>query len=201
MSKFAEYYRRLSVAQRRAPSGSAQGRRLHCALEHLYFRARDWLSPPEKKLIEVGIRPGWVLLDFGCGIGSYAVAAARLVGEQGRVYAADIDPARIESVRTLADRYGLSNIEMITTDCKTGLRDASVDAVLLYDVLHGLKQPERVLFELARVLKPDGILSFCDHHVREAEAFSRLTAGGLFEPAVRGILTYTFTRSRTHGWL
>jgi ubiquinone/menaquinone biosynthesis C-methylase UbiE len=172
------------------------GRRLHYAIEFLFFKARDWLSPPERKLSEVGIEPGWRVLDFGCGIGGYAVAAARLMGEDGKVYAADINPAHIERVKTLAARFGLGNIQTVVTGCDTALESGTIDAALLYDVLHHLERPEQVVAELARVLKPEGILSVSDHHMREAQMLSRLTAGGLFEPAGRGKLTYEFRRSR-----
>lgn len=61
----------------------------------------------------------------------------------------------------------LANVETIHSDCKTGLPDNSVDAVLLYDTFHDLSDPDGVLEELHRVLKPDGILSFSDHHMKK----------------------------------
>lgn len=160
-----------------AEHSSNFARSFHCAIEPLFFRARDWLSPPEKKLIEVGIRPCWHVLDFGCGIGSYTIAAASLVGEDGRVYAVDINPSRIDRVRALAVRHGLDNVRTINTDCDTTLESGTFDAVLLYDVLHGLEQPEDVLAEIHRVLKP----------------------GGAFKSAARGHQTYTFIRSGGRG--
>jgi len=55
----------------------------------LKFRLRDFFRPPERILREAGIRNGMTVLDFGCGPGGFSLAAAKLVGPGGRVYAAD----------------------------------------------------------------------------------------------------------------
>lgn len=155
------------------------------------------MSPPEKTLREVGIRPGWAVLDFGCGFGRHALAAARLVGESGRVYAVDRDRTRLARLRKLAARQGLSNLQTILSDCSTGLERESIDAVLFYDVLHALAQPARVLTELARVLKPGGLLSVSDHHLNQARIMSLLATGDQFRLVKRGRRTYTFARKES----
>ena len=58
---------------------------------------------------------------------------------------------------------GLKNIHPILTDCNTQLPDASIDVVLLFYVLHDFKNPDAILKELNRVLKPGGLLSIIDH--------------------------------------
>jgi ubiquinone/menaquinone biosynthesis C-methylase UbiE len=57
----------------------------------------------------------------------------------------------------------LKNIHPILTDCNTQLPDASIDVVLLFYVLHDFKNPDAILKELNRVLKPGGLLSIIDH--------------------------------------
>ncbi|RLG29871.1 SAM-dependent methyltransferase, partial [Methanosarcinales archaeon] len=52
--------------------------------------------------------------------------------------------------------------------------------------------PDSVLEELRRVLKPDGILSFSDHHLKEAEIVSRVTEGGLFKLLEKSRKTCSF---------
>jgi ubiquinone/menaquinone biosynthesis C-methylase UbiE len=118
---------------------------LHFRLMALEFKFRDFLSPREEVLKEVGIRPGFHVLDYGCGSGSYVFPAAELVGESGRVYALDIQPLAVQSVRNLASKKRLANVETILSDCETGLPDNSVDVVLLYDTLHALNDPSGVL--------------------------------------------------------
>jgi ubiquinone/menaquinone biosynthesis C-methylase UbiE len=86
-------------------------------------------------------------------------------------------------------------VEPILSDCQTGLTDNSLDVVLLYDIFHDLGDPNRILEELHRVLKPEGILSFSDHHMKENEIVSGVTNSGLFKLATRGKRTYTFSKS------
>jgi len=161
-------------------------------VETLFFRTRDWLQPPLQRLEETCLQPGWLVLDFGCGVGGYSIAAASLVGKTGRVYAADIKRSMVEQVKRRAAGRTMANVTGIVTDCATGLQDRSLDAVLLYDVFHGLKYPGQVLDELCRVLKPSGILSFSDHHLKDKEIITGLTSGGKFRPARRERLTWTF---------
>jgi len=162
------------------------------AVEILCFDTRNWLQPPRRNLEEAGLQPGWHVLDFGCGVGGHSIAAARLVGETGRVYAADVKPLMVEQARKRAASRRLTNVAGIVTDCATGLESRSLDAALLYDVFHDLGQPGQVMEELARVLKSEGILSFSDHHLKDSEIIAGVTAGGRFKPVRRELLTWTF---------
>jgi ubiquinone/menaquinone biosynthesis C-methylase UbiE len=52
----------------------------------------------------------------------------------------------------------LRNVHTILTDYKTKLPNASTDVILLLRVLHDFKNPDSIIKELDRVLKPTGIL-------------------------------------------
>ena len=156
------------------------------------YKFRDFFLPRKNILKEVGIKPGFQVLDYGCGPGGYIVPLAKLVGESGKVYALDIHPLAVQKVQDIASKKQLINVETILSDCKTGLPDKSLDAVLLYDVFHELSDPDGVLQELHRVLKPDGILSFSDHHMKEKEMVAAVTNSGLFRLSRKGQRTYTF---------
>jgi ubiquinone/menaquinone biosynthesis C-methylase UbiE len=56
----------------------------------------------------MGVQPGHVTLDIGCGPGIDTVPRARIVGPQGRVYGIDADPVMIEEANTEALRKGVS---------------------------------------------------------------------------------------------
>jgi ubiquinone/menaquinone biosynthesis C-methylase UbiE len=159
-----------------------------------FFKFRDFFQPRKEVLAEVNLEPGFKILDYGCGPGSYAVVAANLVGEKGMVYALDIHPLAIKQVQKTVARKGLANIEAILSDCATGLPDESIDVALLYDTLHDLGKPDKVLAELHRVLKPDGILSFSDHHLKESEIISRVTGKDLFKLSKKGKKVYNFAK-------
>ena len=158
------------------------------------FVFRDLFSPRRNILNEVGIRPGFYILDYGCGPGSYSTVAAEMVGATGKVYALDVHPLAIHRVQNIASKKKLANVETICSDCKTELRSNSVDVVLLYDTFHTVTNKDGVLQELHRVLKPNGILSFSDHHMKEDRIMSKVTDGGLFRLSAKGRGTYSFSR-------
>ncbi|VVB87206.1 Putative arsenite methyltransferase [uncultured archaeon] len=160
------------------------------------FKLRDFFSPRKNILKEAGIKPGFRVLDYGCGPGSYITAASELVGGSGKVYALDIHPLAIRMVRDIVSKNKLTNVETILSDCNTGLPDNSMDVVLLYDTFHDLSDPNGVLQELHRVLKPDGLLSFSDHHMKEQEIISRVTETGLFKLSGKGERTYSFSKEK-----
>ncbi|MCD6287946.1 MAG: FkbM family methyltransferase [Candidatus Hydrogenedentes bacterium] len=127
-------------------------------------------------LARIGVSPGQKVLDFGCGNGSYAIPAARIVGKRGRVYAIDKNPDALEILRRLASARGLTHIHTINTHEKSQvpLDNESVDVVLLHDALHLIgRKPNQeqiarkntatdgrlLLREIYRVIKWDGLLS------------------------------------------
>ena len=160
----------------------------------LGYKYRDFFLPRKNVLKEVGIRPGFHVLDYGCGPGAYIIAAAELAGKSGKIYALDIHPLAIQRVQSIATKKQLTNVETICSNCKTGLPDKSIDVALLYDTFHDLSKPNEVLGELHRVLKPGGILSLSDHHMKENEIISRVTSKGLFKLSRKGERTYSFVK-------
>jgi len=158
------------------------------------YKFRDLLLPRKNILKEVGIKPGFCILDYGCGPGSYTMVAARMVSDSGKVYALDIHPLATRQVQSAAARRHVTNVEVILSGCATGLPDKSIDVVLLYDIFHGLSEPDKVLAELHRVLKSNGILSFNDHHMKEEDIIARITGNGLFKLSKRGEKVYNFSK-------
>ncbi len=167
----------------------------HFKLMAFFFKFRDMFIPPKEIVTQAGIKPGFHVLDYGCGAGSYSIAAANIVGESGKVYALDIQPLAVEMVKNKSEKKGLNNIETILSHCRTGLPDESIDFVILFDIYHELSEPESVLQELHRVLKPDGKLSFSDHHLKEGA--DQIASMGLFRLSGKKTgktVTYTFVK-------
>ena len=160
----------------------------------LVFRARDLLRSRADVLNEAGIKPGFCVLDYGCGPGSYIVPLAQLVGASGKIYALDIHPLAVKEVQKKATQKAIMNLKTIESDCHTGLPDNKVDVVLLYDTFHNLSQPDDVLRELHRVLKSNGTLSFSDHHLNEKDILANVTKTGLFKLLTKGKQTYSFSK-------
>lgn len=158
------------------------------------FRIRDLLRPRMDLLKEVGIEPGFCVLDYGCGPGGYIAPLAQLVGISGEIYALDINPFALKEVQKIAANNAIANIKTIESDCNTGLPNNHVDVILLYDTFHNLSQPDDVLRELHRVLKPDGRLSFSDHHIKAQDIITKVTENGLFKLSTKGEKTYSFSK-------
>ena len=160
-----------------------------------FFKIRDFIKPRLDVVKEIGLKEGFRVLDYGCGPGSYILPVANLIGNSGKIYALDINPATIEMVKELAAKKQLSNVEVILSDPDTGLLNESVDMVLVYDIFHDLKNRDALLEELRRVLKPAGGLSLSDHHLKEEEIISAITNGCLFKLLHRGKRTYSFGKT------
>lgn len=158
----------------------------------LLFGVRDFLRPRGPILQEAGIRPGDQVLDFGCGPGSYTLPAAQLVGDAGKIYALDLQPLALERVAQTAQQRGLENVYTIRSHGPTALPAGTLDVVLLYDVFHLFSQPQTILAELRRVLKPGGRLSVNDHHLQDADIVAGITRSAEFVLAHKGRYTLTF---------
>lgn len=107
-------------------------------------------------LDRLGIGPGIRdAVEVGCGYGTFTLPVAKRI--LGILTAIDIDPAMVDRAMGRAKVEGLRNVEFSIGDVMTaGLADASSqDAILLFNILHG-EQPQTLLEEATRVLRPGG---------------------------------------------
>ncbi len=160
-----------------------------------FFKIRDKFHPPINKIRNANIRDGEIVLDYGCGSGSYTIATAQNIGSSGKIIAADIHPLALKKIRKKAEKMGYINIETIQTDCATGLDDESIDKIICFDVLHNIPNKNKILKEFHRVLKPNAMLSFDDHHMNEEEIKEFITSKGLFELSEKKDKQYNFIKT------
>jgi SAM-dependent methyltransferase len=96
------------------------------------------------------------IVEFGCGYGIFTTAAARRAA--GLVRGFDIEPEMIAATRGKVDAAGLTNVRLERRDFiaeGTGLRDASADYVMLFNILHAA-EPMILVREAFRILRPCG---------------------------------------------
>ena len=187
--KFTKQRKRLS---RRAPGERIGGFRS----TGIFARIHELLLPPSEIIEDAGVKSGDVVLDFGCGDWNCTIAAAKAVGAGGKVYALDAHPDVCEAVMKRAKKKGLRNIETIQSDCMTGLSNGCVDIIFFHEILHALGDgQEKVLKELNRVLKSDGVLSFSEHGMQEEEIMASVAGGGLFRLLKKGEDLYRFVKA------
>lgn len=118
------------------------------------------------------IRPGQQVLDVGCGTGTLAIAAQRLVGETGQVCGVDPDERQVARARAKAARRRTPIEVWIGGIEQLDFPEATFDVVLSTMMLHHLPDDllERGLAEIARVLKPGGRLVIADFPGRDLPA-------------------------------
>lgn len=98
------------------------------------------------------------LVEFGCGYGTFTLAAAGIVS--GTVYALDIEPEMVRVVEQKCREAGVCNVQASVHDFVaegTELEANAMDAALLFNILHH-EDPVALMKEALRILKPNGRL-------------------------------------------
>jgi ubiquinone/menaquinone biosynthesis C-methylase UbiE len=135
---------------------------------------------PYRRLTQAGLRRGQRVLEVGCGPGFFTIPAAKIVGETGHVYALDINPAAVQYVSRKIVGSRLPNVEAKLADVtETRLGDESVDLAFLFGVMHAFKDVNKMLREMYRVLRPNGMLSI-QSRAPEKELAETVDSSGLF---------------------
>lgn len=120
------------------------------------------MMDPASIIGRLDLRPGMRVADFGCGSGHFTVLVAKLIGEDGKVTAIDVQNAALDSVRAKIKDLKLQNIETVRADLEvpgaTKLADGSQDLVLLANVIFQSQKKDAIIREAKRVLKTGGKL-------------------------------------------
>ncbi len=115
---------------------------------------------PDDVVKNLGLEPGMVVADFGCGSGHYTTAAAKIVGRPGAVYAIDVQKDLLASVKSRAEINNLQNIEIVWADLEkpegSHLAGGSVDMVIISNILFQVEDRSVLIKEAFRILKNRG---------------------------------------------
>ena len=109
------------------------------------------------------IEEGSVVADVGAGRGAWSVDLARRVGATGRVYATEIDPARLRDIERAVAAAGATSVTVIegsATDTK--LPAQCCDAILLRLVYHHITDPHAMDRSMFASLRPGGLILVID---------------------------------------
>lgn len=124
---------------------------------------RDEKLQPERIMDVLGVREGSEVADIGAGSGWFSVRAARRVGNDGVVYAVEINQRYIDYINKRANKEGFPNIRTILGEKNDALLpEKSIDAALLLKVYHELSEPVRYLANLRKYLRDDARVGIID---------------------------------------
>jgi ubiquinone/menaquinone biosynthesis C-methylase UbiE len=131
------------------------------------FRSDDperqaW-QDPGKILTTIGLKPGMVFVDMGCGDGYFTFPAARLVGPKGTVHAVDIDADAIGRLRERASREGIPNIVAEAQAAEKSVVCRGCADIVFFGIdLHDFDDAAQVIRNAKVMLKPSGRLADLD---------------------------------------
>jgi predicted methyltransferase len=167
-------------------------------LSRFDYPERDAKLQPQRVLTLLGVKAGSSVADIGAGGGWMTVRAAQRVGPDGVVFAEDINP---EAIKTIRDRAAQEHLPQVHTvlgvpdDPK--LPPNSVDAVVILDAYHEIAHANLLLHNLIPALKPGAKLGIIDrngnganHGLSEAIVVREVTDAGF-----RQIGRYDFVKA------
>lgn len=133
----------------------AQWRRRHPRLSEQSQAATDLI------VAAACVRPGMRVLDIACGNGEPSLELAGRVGPAGEVTSIDLSPPMIAEARERARQRQLTNVTFQVGEAEAlPFEDGSFEAVTCRFGIMYVWDPERVLAEAARVLRPHGRAAF-----------------------------------------
>jgi ubiquinone/menaquinone biosynthesis C-methylase UbiE len=162
---------------------------------------RRFLQPPGLILERSGIQSGMKVLEIGPGSGAYTTFVARAVGEQGVVYALDLQKdmlAQLKAKLELPENADIHNVELVNRSAyDLPYEFGSLDLVYLITAFQEIPDQQQALKEVMRVLKPGGILAVTeflpdlDYPWMSTTAQMGLKAGFLIDAMEGNLWNYT----------
>lgn len=123
-------------------------------------------TSPEENIKTLGVYEGMRIADLGAGTGTYTMLLAEKVGENGRVYAVEVQKEFLTNIKDAASSRGFKNVEVIWGDIEhslgTKIKDDEMDAVVISNVLFQAEEKSSLLREAKRILKTGGKLLLVD---------------------------------------
>jgi predicted methyltransferase len=139
----------------------------------LDFAKRDVWQRPEEVMDELGVKPGSLVGDVGCGTGYFVFHLAARVGPTGRVYAEDIDTGVLGKIQARLQKEHLEQIETIHgTPDDPMLPADKLDVILITNAYHEMINFDGMLQGMYRALKSGGVLGIIDHEAEPGQTRS-----------------------------
>ena len=121
------------------------------------------LQPPTKIMDAIGVKPGMIVGEIGAGTGRMTVWLADRVGDEGKVYANDIDRKALDHLEGRCKKDNIYNVVTILGEIEDPLLpENTLDLAFMINVYHHLEMPVALVRNIIPSLKSTGILAIVD---------------------------------------
>jgi ubiquinone/menaquinone biosynthesis C-methylase UbiE len=120
-------------------------------------RVRRLIHNPDKMFCSL-VKPGDVVLDFGCASGTFTFDLARMVGESGRVYAVDLQQEMLDRLAKKAAGLKMPQLKLVKSGTDSISVTEKLDFALAFWVVHEVFDRENLFREINGLLKTGGKL-------------------------------------------
>lgn len=120
---------------------------------------------PANVIAYAGLKAGQIVANLGCGSGFFTTAAAQIVKDPGKVYAVDVQEAKLQATQSTARHFGYKNVVVVKADLDKPLLnipETSCDLAIIGSVMHEVGNREILLKNAYRLLKTGGRLLVVD---------------------------------------
>jgi ubiquinone/menaquinone biosynthesis C-methylase UbiE len=164
---------RRALQQKAAGLREYKGRRI---AQTMHYTGAEWLTRDNREqeercsllLTNLGLKHGMAICDMGCGNGFYSLQLAKLIGDEGHVYAVDIQPEMLKLFNQRADEQGVRNVSPILgTLSDPRLPKGKIDLILLVDVYHEFSHPEPMLAAMREALSATGVCALVEFRAED----------------------------------
>ncbi len=129
-------------------------------IEELDSEQRKIILPAKEILKKTGLKPNMTIADMGCGTGFFTIPAANILGNEGKVYAFDIERKMLTRLRMKIEKPNI--VPILINGDSLPLKDKLLDYVLVAFVLNEVEDLSLLLAEIKRVIKHSGIITIID---------------------------------------
>ena len=115
------------------------------------------------KILDGLVAPGQTAVDIGCGPGFFTLPLAKMIGENGTVIAADVQPEMLDKLRTRALKYHIQNTIKyhLCGENRIGITEKA-DFILAFYMVHEVPNPDQFFRETREIINSNGRMLYVE---------------------------------------
>ena len=137
--------------------------------------ARDQWQKADVLIKYLSITAGSKVADIGCHEGYLTIKLSGAVGEMGKVYAVDVENAKLDRLHANLEKGGILNVIIVKGEYDNPqLPLNSFDAVVILDAYHEMNEYVKMFQHIKASLKLGGRLVLCEPIAEERRKLNRV---------------------------